>query len=462
VRDIGSAAIPRLDEMTLDWRVLTFALAACVTTGVIFGLAPAVRSVRPGDGSGTGPFLLLRSGTRTVDGGRLRGALVVTSVALAMLLLVCAGLVGRSFVKLMRVDLGLAHEHVLAASIQLPWAATPTPGRYTLEQTAAFYAGLTERLAAAPGVRAAGAIHIAPFSGENMEMGFEPAEQAAGRPEEFRSAAWRVVTPGYFSAVGIPLVQGRGFDESDRAPAPDVMVINETMARVGWPDADPIGRQVRLKSGRTMTVVGIVRDSRHLFVDSLPPPTMYYAHALFSHPAMWLTVRSAGDPAAIADVVRREVAALDPGIAVARVQPLSLMVRESTAEPRLMVLVFGIFASAALVLATIGLYGLVSYTVSLRSREIGVQLALGAPPRRIVRAVLGQGLRLAAAGVVAGGVAAYGAAGALRVILFETEPTDVATFLVIGGILMVIAAAASVSPARRAARVDPITALRSE
>jgi predicted permease len=464
VRGIGSAAIPRLDEMALDWRVLGFALGACLATGVVFGLAPALHLVRSGGARGTGAPGLLHGGARTVDAGRLRSALVVTSVALAMLLLVCAGLVGGSFVKLMRVDLGFSHDQVVTASLALPMRPSSedsTPGSYSPEQAAAFHVELSRRLAAAPGVRAAGAVSIAPFSGGNTSMDYEPVGQVRTRGE-YRSGDWRVVTPGYFAAVGIPLVRGRLFDESDRPPAPTTMVINETMARRGWPEGDPLGRQVRLGSDLVVTVVGIVRDTRHVNVDSLPPAAMYFAHGQFPLAAMWITVRAAGDPASLGAVIRREVAALDPSLAVAGLRPLTHLVTDSTAEPRLIVLVFAMFASAALVLATIGLYGVVSYTVSQRSREIGVRLALGEAPRRIVRAVLGQGVRLAAVGVVSGGVAAYAAAGVLRAILFETEPTDAATFLAIGGLLMVVAIAASVSPARRASRVDPITALRSE
>ena len=465
VRGIGSAAIPRLEEMALDWQVLTFALGACLTTGVVFGLAPALHLARPRGANGAGALGVLRSGTRTIDASRLRSTLVVTSVGLAMLLLVCAGLVGGSFVKLMRVDLGFSHDHVLAASVVLPQKRAPTdstPGRYAPDRIAVFYAELTQRLMGAPGVRTVGAVNIAPFSGGNTGMGFEPVEQTAARAGEYRSASWRVVTPAYFTALGTSLVRGRVFDDRDRAPAPDVMVINETMARIGWPGGDPVGRLVKLSSGRTMTVVGIVRDTRIMFVDSLPGPTMYFSHGQFPWAAMWLTVRATGDPTAIIDAVRREVAALDPNVAVARVQPLTRLVRDATAEPRLIVLVFAIFASAALVLATIGLYGVVSYTVAQRSREIGVRLALGAPPRGIVRAVLGQGVRLAAVGVALGSIGAYMAAGVLRTILFETEPTDAGTFLAIAAILMGVAAVASLAPARRASRVDPLIALRSE
>ena len=465
LRGLGAEAIPRLSEMTLDWRVLGFALTACVATGVVFGLAPALHLGFTRHGKTSRAIGVLRSGGRSIDAGRLRNSLIVTSVALAMLLLVCAGLVGGSFMKLMRVELGFSHENVLAASVSLPLARGPgdsTTGRYAPEQVAAFYAELTRRLAAAANVRAAGAVSAAPFSGGNTSMGFEPAERLSTRPEDYRNASWRVVTPGYFASLGITLLRGRSFTEADGVASPDVMVINETMARLGWPSGDPLGRNVKLSSGRTMTVVGVVRDTRHVFVDSLPGPTMYFPHGQFPWAAMWLTVRAPGEPSAMADFVRREVSALDPNVAVARVQPLSRLVYDSTAEPRLIVLVVTIFASAALGLATIGLYGTVSYSVSRRAREISVRLALGAPPAGVVRDVLGQGVRLTALGVVLGSVAAYASAGALRAILFETSPTDARTFAAIAGLLLVVAATASGLPARRAARTDPLIALRND
>jgi predicted lysophospholipase L1 biosynthesis ABC-type transport system permease subunit len=211
-----------------------------------------------------------------------------------------------------------------------------------------------------------------------------------------------------------------------------------------------------------MTVVGIVRDTRHISIDSLPPPTMYFPYGQFPRAAMWLTVRAAGDPVAIIAQVRREIAALDASVAVARVQPLGHLIDDATAEPRLITVVLAIFAGAALVLATIGLYGIISYTVSHRAREIGVRLALGAQPRRIVTGVFGQGLGLATAGIALGGAASYGLTRVLRTILFETEPTEGITFLAIGVLLLGVAGVASVPPARRAARVDPIETLRTD
>jgi predicted permease len=288
------------------------------------------------------------------------------------------------------------------------------------------------------------------------------AGRVPANESEMPVASWRIVTPGYFAALGIPLQRGRLFDPTDTPDAPRTVVISETLARRGWPDRDPIGRELAIGNGRTMTVVGVVGDVRVLQVDSAPRPTMYFPHSQIPWQAMWLTVRTAGDPEALTAALRREVQAIDPTLPLAQVQPLTQLVSNATAQPRLTVLVFALFASAALALAVVGLYGLVSFGVAQRTREIGVRLALGAPPPRIVRGVLGQGLRLAAAGVALGTLAGWGTAGALRAILFETRPTDAATFAGVATLLLAVAAAASALPARRAARLDPVAALRSE
>ena len=463
VRRTGSAAVPLLATMGLDWRVLGFALAACVATGVVFGLAPALRLSRVATparrSTGGGLHDLLRSGTRVADAGRVRSALIVGSVALATLMLVSAGLVGGSFVRLMRVDLGFATEQVLTGSIVLP------EDRYPPQQVVDFFDRLDERLAALPGVRAAGATNIAPYGGGNTAMGWAAAGREPANRSEYPIASWRAVTPGYFPALGITLRQGRLYDASD-ANAPRgserTLVINEALARRAWPDGDAVGQRLRLGNGQTARVVGVVSDARLLAVDSAPAPTIYFSQSRFAFSSMWLTIRATGDVGALATAVRREVAALDPTLPVARVQPLARLVSDATAQPRLTVLVFAIFALAALALAAVGLYGLIAFGVTQRTREIGVQLALGAQPRRIVRAVLGQGVRLALLGVAIGAGGAFAAAGALRAILFETEPTDPATFAAVGLVLLLVAAAASVGPARRAARLDPVAALRSD
>jgi predicted permease len=390
------------------------------------------------------------------DAGAFRGVLIVASVALATVMLVGAALVGGSFVRLMRVDLGYSPEHVLTGSVVLP------QDRYTPERTIAFEAELERRVGAIPGVRAVGVTNIAPFSGGNTAMGWAVPGREPANAAEFPVASWRIVSAGYFTAMGIPLKRGRVFDATDVRGGARVMVINEALARRAFPGADPVGRSLTLGNKRTLPIVGVVGDTRLLSVDSAPAPTMYFAHQQTGFASMWVTARTTGDPEAIAAAVRREVAALDGALPVARLQPLGRLVANAMAQPRLTALIFGIFASAALTLAAVGLYGLVSYTVSQRTRELGVRLALGAAPRRVVRGVLAHGVRLAALGVALGAAAAYAGAGFLRSILYETSPTDAVTFAGVVALLFAVAALASVAPARRAARLDPVLTLKSE
>ncbi len=286
----------------------------------------------------------------------------------------------------------------------------------------------TERLAGVAGVRAAGAINIPPFGIGNTAMRFAPAERANERGDDYLSGSWRAVTPGLFRALEIPLKAGRDFTADDDADAPEVIIVNETLARQAWPGENPVGRRLALGNSRVMTVVGVVGDTRHLVLDSLPPATMYFNHGQFPWRTMWLTVRTSGDPMSLAPVLRREVAELDPLLAVANVQPLTNLVSDTSAEPRLTMLIFGIFASAALLLAAVGLYGIISYGVAQRTREIGVTLALGAPRGRVVRRVLRDGLQLAAVGVVIGALVARWGTGILRAILYDTTPADATTY----------------------------------
>ncbi len=456
IRRIGGDAIPRLDELAIDWRVLAFAIPACLLTGLVFGLAPALRLSRTGRGAGERLHDLLRSGTRVAESGRLRNALIVMSVALAMVLLVSAGLVGSSFLKLMRVDLGFAPAQVLIANVTFP------NERYDSERTMGFVREATERLSGVAGVRAVGAINIPPFGQGNTGMRFAPAERANESGEDYLSASWRAVTPGLFGALEIPLKAGRLFTNDDDGSSPDVIIVNETLARQAWGNENPIGRRLALGNTRVMTVVGVVGDTRHLMLDSLPPATMYFNHAQFPWRGMWLTVRTSGDPMASAAALRREVAALDPLLPVANVRALTDLVSDRSAEPRLTMLIFGIFATSALLLAAVGLYGIISYGVSQRTREIGVTLALGAPRGRVVRRVLRDGMQLAVAGVALGALVAFWATGIMRAILFNTEPGDLGTYAAVAALLLVVAGLASAVPALRASRLDPVQAMRGE
>jgi predicted permease len=453
LRDVGGTAIPRLDELSIDWRVVSFGIAASLVTGILFGIAPALQASRADLND------LLRSGGRVAAAGRLRSLLIVTSVAMALILLVGAGLVGRSFERLMRVDYGFRAEGVFTASLALP------NGRYPERaQRAAFYSEATRRLAATPGVRAVGFTNVAPFSGGTTAIPFVVIGRQPASAKEYLSANWRSVTPGYFAAIGVPLRKGRLIAETDGEQAPNVVVITETMARRIWPGADPLGQQITVggNAATPWTVVGVVGDIRDQLLEQEPEPMMYLSFQQVPWSSMWMLVRGTGDPMALAPVVRREIRAIDPLLPVANVQPLSRLVSGIAAQPRFTALIFGLFASAALVLAVVGVYGIVAYSVTQRTREIGVRLALGATPSGIVRGVVRHGVGLAGFGVAIGLWAAYALSRFMQGILYDVAATDAMTYLAVAALLVGCAAAASTLPARWAARLDPVRALRDE
>ena len=452
LRDVGQSAIPRLDELSIDWRVVSFGIGASLVTGILFGIAPALQASRADLND------VLRSGGRVAAAGRLRSILIVTSVAMALVLLVGAGLVGRSFERLMRVDYGFRADGVFTASLTLP------NGRYAQRaQRAAFYSEAVGRLAAAPGVRAVGFTNIAPFSGGSTAMPIAVLGRQPASVDEYLSAAWRSVSPGYFAAIGVPLKKGRLIAVSDGEQAPPAVVITETTAQRFWPGVDPVGQQIKLGGNPTpWTVVGIVGDIRDQLLQSEPQPMVYLSFQQVPWSSMWLLVRATGDPMALAPVVRREIHAIDPLLPVANEQPMSRFVSQIAAAPRFTALIFGLFASAALVLAVVGVYGLVAYGVTQRTREIGVRLALGATPSRIVGGVVRHGIGLAGFGIAIGLWAAYALSRFMQGILYDVAATDAVTYLAVAALLIGCAAAASILPARWAARLDAVRALRDD
>ena len=453
LREVGQNAIPRLDELDIDWRVVAFGIVASVVTGILFGIAPALQASRADIND------VLRSGGRVAAAGRLRSVLIVTSVAMALVLLVGAGLVGRSFQRLMGVDYGFRADGVFTASLTLPIE------RYRERpKLAALYAEAARRLAATPGIRAVGFTNIAPFSGGSTAIQFGVVGRQRARADEYLSANWRLVTPGYFNALGVALKRGRLIADSDGREAPGVVVITETMARRIWPGADPLGQQITLGGnvGTPWTVVGIVSDIRDQLLQSEPEPMMYLSFQQVAWQTMWLIVRGTGDPMALAPVVRREIHAIDPLLPVANEQPLTRLVSQIAAQPRFTALIFGLFASAALVLAVVGVYGVVAYGVTQRTREIGVRVALGATPSRIVASVVRHGVGLAGFGIAIGLWAAYALSRFMQGILYGVAATDVVTYLAVAALLVTCAAGASLLPARGAARLDPVRALRDE
>jgi putative ABC transport system permease protein len=460
--------LPRLEAVAIDGRVLAFAVAVTVATALLFGLAPAIHAARA-DLSGT-----LTDGGRGGSGGvrrqRFRRGLVVTQFALALVLAASAGLLIRSFAHMRGVDPGFAPDHLLTARVEV------SPVRYDSdEKVRAFFHGLVTRLEALPGVRSAAVVKALPMT--QLELGDwsfvrEGRHSIPPRPEEWNLAYWQTMSPGYFETMRIPVLRGRGLDDSDRVGAPGVAVINRTLARQVWPAGDAIGQRILMGGGATdsiwRTVVGVVGDVRHRGLDAEPRPEIYLPHAQFpagtGTPLRTLRVvlRTEGDPAALTGAVRFALAELDPDIPLAEVQTMEEALGAWAAERRLTTLLVAGFAALALGLGAVGVYGVVSHLVVQRTREIGIRIALGAMPREILRLVLSQGAWLAGLGIAAGLLGAFLATRLLAGLLFGVGPTDPFTFLATAATLALVAVLASLVPALRAVRTDPMDALRSE
>jgi putative ABC transport system permease protein len=456
---LSATSFPRVLEARMDIRVLVFTMLVALATGILFGLAPAfsTRHVTH-DALKEGG----RSGTAGVGSHRLRGALVVAEVALSLTLLTGAGLLIRSFLRLQEVDTGFRADGVLTMRIALPGQKYSRP-----EQTRLFYKGLLEQIRSLPGVDAAGAITGLPLSGTGWS-GTTTVDSRAVQPRDSTPEAdQRPVTQGYFEALNIPLVRGRYFDQRDTASSAPVAIIDETMAKTYWPGEDPIGKRIR-HGGRNapwMSIVGVVRHVRYRTLESPSRVELYwpYDQTLFALGTMSLAIHtSSTDPRTLAAAVQRQVLALDPDQPVYRIRTLQELVSESMARRRLSMFLLAIFAGAALLLAAVGIYGIMSYTVAQRAHEVGIRMALGARSLDVVRLVLGQSLWLALAGVGAGLVGSLLLTNFLSSLLFNVKATDPATFSLVALILMLVALFASFVPAYRATTVDPVNALRQE
>jgi putative ABC transport system permease protein len=453
------AAVTRIG---LDLRVLAFAVAVSVATGIVFGLAPAVRVSRTSLVVALGDASKVRGGRGRA---RLRGALVASEVGLALMLLVGSGLLLRSLGNLVRVDPGMRTENVLAVEMGLP------PARYSEpERVRAFFRDLQAFVSALPGVDAAGLVNQIPMTGFNSQRSFV----IEGRPlpptgkRESNLVGFRTASAGYFTAAAIPLRSGRLFADGDDTRDPPVIVINETMARRWWPGGDPIGRRIALETAPDafspwMTVVGVVGDLRHLGLRADPQPELFLPLGGNDTGRSFLVVHSTAPPSTLVPALRRAVAAIDPEMPLGIVQGMADLVEEESIGPARvtssLLLASGVLA---LVLAMIGLYGLVSYMVSQRLHEIGLRMALGASRRDVLRLIVGRGLRLTAAGTIIGLAGAWGVSRVLATQLFGVSPTDPAAFAGAATVVGLVALAASYGPARRAARIDPMTALRRE
>lgn len=455
LRSVLPADLPRIREVRIDGTVFAFTAVVSLGAGVLFGLLPAIRSMRPRLSE-----VLQEGGAGTLGGRqarRLLNSMVAAEVALALMLVVGAGVMVRSFTALLAVDPGFRTEGVLSVALALPESKYGDRDSQRL-----FYNELVDRLAAIPGVQAAGAVTALPMSpaGTDFDAPIELESGEARLMAEQPRVKYRTVIPGYFEAMGIPLVRGRLIDRFDREEGNPVMVINEAMERLLFPGKDPIGQAMGVPMAGRIEVIGVVGDVRHYGLDEEAGPEMFVSYQNFPLRDMHLVIWSDLDPAKLVAAARAEIKLMDPALPISRVATIEELLSTSLAQPRFnMALLIG-FAVCALVLAAVGIYGVISYSVVQRSGEIGMRMALGADAGDTFRLVVGQALGY----VVAGGV--LGLAGALAVsrlisgLLFGVSLLDPVTLIAGFFILMMVAAAAASIPARRATRVDPVSALR--
>jgi putative ABC transport system permease protein len=445
----------RLDEVRIDAVVLAFGVGLALATSVIFGLVPALHSAR-GDIAAA-----FRDGSKGSGAPRagvgIRSTFVVAELALALVLLVGAGLFMRTLSNIRGVDPGFRPENLLSAFV-----APPALGYEKPPQVRTFYRSLLERLEGLPGVEHAAIVSVLPFSGNDTDTGF----LIEGRPKPAnpgdRPTAWvRMVSASFQRTMGIPVEAGRFLEPTDRENVERVAVINRALANQYWPDENPIGR--RIFAGETpITIVGIVGDVRHRSLQEAPRGQMYLSYEQFGIRGMTVVLKAAGNPTALVPALREAVAALDPNLPLSSIATMDTLMAESIALPRMITLLMSAFAGASLLLAAIGIYGLMAYTVTLRTQEFGVRMALGAASSDVLGLVLGQAARLAVVGILAGAAASYAAARLIATLLFGVTPSDMLTFGTTAALLGSITLVASYIPARRAIRVDPVAALRAE
>jgi putative ABC transport system permease protein len=453
--------IPRVQEISLDGRVLAFTAAIAGLTGILFGLVPALQASRVN----LEPSLKEGGRDSRVATGWLRHALVVGEIAASVVLVAAAILLARSFARLLDVDAGFNASHVLTLRTSLPTGAYPNASSMVNA-----YTEVGRRLRESPGVDAAGAVTGLPLASTRGDWGIRIEGQPVDRNVAL-AADWQVVTPGYFEALGTPLRAGRTFTDADRADTLPVILVNETMARKFWPGTSAIGRRLSMGSNSPwITVVGVVADIHHRGLDVQPRPEMYRAHTQFRYggpeapavDAMTWVLRTSADPVAAVGHARAAIRAVDASLGVSEVATMERVLADSTSDRRLNMLLFALLGGLALALAAIGVYGVVAYSVTQRTHEIGLRMAIGARPADVLRMILGEGGRLALAGVALGSLVALAGARLIRGLLFEVSATDPLTFVGVAFALFSIALFASYLPARRATRVDPMVAMRGE
>ena len=456
---LAPSDLPRMSNVSVDGRALAFTVVITFLTALIFGLVPALQASKPNLNE-----TMKDAGRGSTEGGRrkfIRSTLVVLEVASALVLLVGAGLLIKSFWRLQKVDPGFNPDNALTAWVSLPKTKYPEDSQKVL-----FFQQLIERVNALPGVQAAGAAHVVPMTGDDYVLGFEVDGRPPLPPGSSQSTNYYTVTPDYFKAMGIPLRRGRVFTERDTEDSPPVAVVNETMVQKIFPNEDPIGKRItfddRDKNPEWFEIVGIVGDVKQYGLDQ--PTTMQTYEPYTQQPpsSMMLVVRSAGDPTNLSAVIRSEVLKLDKEQPTTYIKTLNEYFAISVAQQRFSVVLLGVFAAVALVLAAVGIYGVLSYAVTQRTHEIGIRMALGAGRRDVFRLVVGRGMLLSVIGVASGLVAAFALTRLMASLLFGVTATDAVTFASVAGVLLVVALLACYIPARRATRVDPLVALRYE
>jgi putative ABC transport system permease protein len=451
---LAPAGIPRLDEVAIDRRVLFFTLAMTVLTGLLTGLFPALRNAR------TELATTLKEGQASGASQRFRQALVVAQIALALVLLVGAGLLTRSFARLIAVEPGFDASNLLTLHISLHGPA------YGRAQTTLYYQRLLERLRALPGVESAAAVTTLPMSGAGVD--FERPYWRAGEPEPSAAAdnvSVRMATPEYLPTLGIPLLAGRNFTAQDRAETPAVILVSESFARKVWPGESAVGKQLTLDylgAKYPYEVVGVTRDIRYYGLKSQPQPEVFIPHAQNPYLPMNVVVRTAADPLQLTGAAQQVAREMDATQPVSQITTMEHLIQRSVAPDRFALALLGLLALLALLLANVGIYSALSYTVAARTHEIGVRMALGATSRDVLRLALGQGMRLALMGIALGLLSACALTRLMRPLLFSVSATDPLTLTVGALSLAIVAWLACYLPARRATKVDPLVALRHE
>ncbi len=450
--------MPRASEIGVDARVLIFTFAATLIAGVISGLVPALQASR------TDLNTLLRdearSSTASRHSRRTRDLLVVAEVGLALVLLIGAGLLVHSFVLLQQVKPGFKADNVLTLHIDLPDDRYPEDS-----MNFAYFNQLLPRLAGMPGIESIGLVSNLPLSGAAMSTTFNIDGRPPASPQDKPGADYTIASPGFFTALGIPAVRGRQFGDQDTATSPGVVMINEAMAKRYWPGEDPLGRTISVSVGKytgQRQIVGIVADVRLTSLTEPPRPEMYVPYAQHPDGFMFMVARTSSNPLSFAPVIRREVLALDKDQPITEVRSMAQVVSDSQDRRRFNLILLSLFAGLAVVLTVVGVYGVVSYSITQRVHEIGVRTALGARPFQIVKLIVRQGMLPALIGIAIGLFGAFALTRMMSSMLYQVSPTDPVVFVVAAATLTAVALLAIYIPAQRATKIDPVRALREE